>query len=70
MAEGFILYFLVTAEFPSVAPVATMCDSDRPLPVIKRVSVTTELIKAGGGGPGGHRPASNWLGRKLVMKDY
>lgn len=53
MAEGFILYFLVTAELPSVAPVATMCDSDRPLPVIKRVSVTTELIKAGGGGPGG-----------------
>lgn len=70
MAEGFILYFLVTAELPYVAPVATMCDSDRPLPVIKRVSVTTELIKAGGGGPGGHRPASNWLGRKLVMKDY
>lgn len=35
-----------------MAPVAPVCDSDRPLLVIGRVSVTTELIKAGGGGPG------------------
>lgn len=35
----------------AAAPVASMCDSDRPLLVINRVSVTTELIKARGGGP-------------------